>query len=429
MKLCSTSILVLALGVVPASRLAAQLVRGPELVLNSKKAGPQWQVDVATAANGNFIAVWTSGGRDGTPSNVIARVFSANGNPRTPEIPVSSADRGLQSHPAVAASANGDFVVVWQSQQASSSRIRGQLFTADGKRVGKHFTLPNPNYGYNPQSEPDVARAADGRFAVVWTELRGFVEPPDFWPLSNIFVRRFTADGRPIARPFLVSAAMEEGSGGVEFEPAVAMNASGAFVICWTDVSTDPSANAVDDIYAALFSPQGRDIASFYVNPEDTSIRFQNNATVAMANDGGFVVVWEDDAADGDPEDFSNSTGIRGQRYAADHSPQGETFHVNTTLEGSQISPSVALAPDGGFLVVWGSPQDGDGAGIVARRFAADGTPLSDEILLNDYTVGPQSLPAVAISPNGRGGVVWQSMDRDGDDFGVAARRVSMPPR
>ncbi|HVF62053.1 MAG TPA: hypothetical protein VNJ70_19770 [Thermoanaerobaculia bacterium] len=412
---------------VSASHLAAQTLQGPELLLNSKKSGPQWQVDVATAANGSFVVVWASGGVRGTPSNVIARVFSANGNPKTPEIRVSSVDPGRQSHPAVAASANGDFVVVWQSRQAPDSRIWGQRFTADGQRAGKPFRLLNPGGDDDdPQSEPDVARAAGGRFVVVWKEVYGFV-PYHLLPLSFVNAQRFAADGRPLDQSFPVG--MVDGGGGVQSEPAVAMNASGAFIICWTDVSPDPDTYSLDDIFATLFTPQGHPVESFYVNPDDTSWRFQNDAAVALADDGGFVVVWRDELADSFLGDFDNSDGIRGQRFAADHSRQGDTFHVNTTTPGYQIYPSVALGPDGGFVVVWQSnnDQDGDGWGVFVRRFAADGTPRSREVQINIHTPGNQSLPAVAVAPNGRGAVVWQSMGRDGNDFGVAARRVSLP--
>ena len=68
---------------------------------------------------------------------------------------------------------------------------------------------------------------------------------------------------------------------------------------------------------------------------------------------------------------------------------------VNALNEGSEISvidPDLSItattlvrAADGGFLVVWNQPVDGgDGQGIMARRFSADGAPLDDAFTVND---------------------------------------------
>jgi hypothetical protein len=57
-----------------------------------------------------------------------------------------------------------------------------------------------------------------------------------------------------------------------------------------------------------------------------------------------------------------------------------------------------------------------------ARAFRADGTPTTPEFVVNTYTTGPQSFPAVAVDGSGRFVAAWTS-PVDGSGTGVAAQR------
>ena len=423
MKLCSVSILVLALGVVPAPRLAAQIVRGPELVLNSTKPGPQWMPDVAMGAQGGFVAVWVSGGVRGTPSNVIARVFSDNGKPKTPEIRVSSADAGRQVDPAVAASANGDFVVVWQSQETDDSptRVWGQRFTAAGQRIGGRFPL-GTWYGH-AQSEPDVAMNAYGSyFVAVWTEVDRWVDG-DGQHTTDVFARIFDEEGKP-------EFALHDRDL-YQHNPAVSISADGwEFAVAY-EWSSGRGPDATSNVYAQRFEYWGRTIDYLGYIPQDSnrpSGSRRHDPVIALAHGAAFVA-WMDERAD--PEqanDPGGRTGIRGTTWRYDE-PK-EEIRIPTFSQAEQTEPAIAATPDPGFLAVWTSQgnHDGDGRGIFLRRFGADGRPLSGELQVNVHAAGNQSQPAIALAPDGRGVVVWQSMGRDGNDFGVAARRIYVQP-
>ena len=80
-----------------------------------------------------------------------------------------------------------------------------------------------------------------------------------------------------------------------------------------------------------------------------------------MADDGGFLVVWESFTQDGD------QAGIAARLYDAAGVPLGTDFVLNTYTTGNQQQASVAALAAGGFAVTWESPQDGDGYGVVAR--------------------------------------------------------------
>ena len=97
-------------------------------------------------------------------------------------------------------------------------------------------------------------------------------------------------------------------------------------------------------------------------------------------------------------------------------------FRVNETEALDQLFPSVAMADDGSFVVTWDSfGQDGDDRGIIARRFNADGIPLSGDIIVNQERGGRQFLPDIAMDSSGRFIVTWVS-DASGTDTQVIFR-------
>ena len=72
----------------------------------------------------------------------------------------------------MAADADGDFVVVWSSnnQDGSLAGVFGQRYTSAGAAVGAEFQVNT--YTTSQQRCPAVAADADGDFVVVWESLR-----------------------------------------------------------------------------------------------------------------------------------------------------------------------------------------------------------------------------------------------------------------
>lgn len=109
----------------------------------------------------------------------------------------------------------------------------------------------------------------------------------------------------------------------------------------------------------------GIDIADFEVPQQ---------ASVAMDDDGNFVIVWDMLAAD-DQLGFQVSRDVFVRRYSLSGSELGVNgyllpYRVNIVTEYDQQNASVAMDADGDFVVVWESwDQDGSGWGIYGRRF------------------------------------------------------------
>ena len=85
----------------------------------------------------------------------------------------------------------------------------------------------------------------------------------------------------------------------------------------------------------------------------------------------------------------------------------GET-RVNTTRTDIQSSPSVAVLANGGWVVTWQSlNQDGEGYGIYQQRYGANGQPVGGEIRVNTTTSFWQVSPSVTGLKDGGWLVTW----------------------
>src|SRR6187401_2752854 len=89
--------------------------------------------------------------------------------------------------------------------------------------------------------------------------------------------------------------------------------------------------------------------------------------------------------------------------------PVGNEFRVNTYTPTYQTDPSVSMAGNGSFVVVWGSYDQGGKSGdIFGQGFTSAGTARGTEFLINTYTPDTQNRPSVGTATDGRFVVVWR---------------------
>ena len=199
--------------------------------------------------------------------------------------------------------------------------------------------------------------------------------------------------------------------------PALAMAPGGAFVVTWEDVIIEPPVLHWE-INGRLFAPDGGPVAkNFQVNTYEPDI--QESPSVAMAPDGSFVVVWNDSR-----NQSGDYGGVFGQRLDADGDPIGGDFHVNlNAATETRPAPEVAMWDDGSFVVVWSGFGLGDDLGILGLRFDSAGSSIGLEFQVNTFTTYQQSSPAVTTIPGGGFVVAWTSAYQDGGADGISGRR------
>lgn len=141
---------------------------------------------------------------------------------------------------------------------------------------------------------------------------------------------------------------------------------------------------------------------------------------VAVANDSRYVVAWQEDAnSDGLFAIMVRGFDNRGrQRF-----PQ---MRVNTNSNGTHTNPRVAIAPDGFFVIVWESNSDRNGyKNIRMRGFNADGSERWPERQVHRRADGQQRVPKIAMGPFGDFVVVWEDDSDDNKVYEIRMRGFS----
>jgi S-layer family protein len=376
--------------VLAGSSVMAQAPAGPEFMVNSHTTGSQAGSSIAIDRDGEFIITWTSSSQDGSGSGVYGRRYAENGAPIGGEFVVPTVTTGNQSDASIASGLAGSSVIVWEGS-GSAPDVRARRYGRGGAPRGNEFVVNSSTTG--PQVSPRVAALAGGGFAVAWQRQS---------PTSAVVTRGFDAFGMPKGGEVVYTPGGPTGNG----RPAIAAGDNGRFVIVWETIA---SGNA-HMISARLFDADGTPFGPpFGVSETFGSGGSQPDA--AMARDGSFVVVWV--------RFNSSPLDIVGRRVSPDGVPIGGEFVVDQGTT-SGIDPKVASDEAGNFMVSW----SGFGAAdeVMARWFAADGTPRSGDFVVNAYTTGLQRLSDVASDDVGNFVVSWTGPDGSGA-YDTFARR------
>ncbi|MEO1368589.1 MAG: hypothetical protein AAFX50_15555, partial [Acidobacteriota bacterium] len=108
---------------------------------------------------------------------------------------------------------------------------------------------------------------------------------------------------------------------------------------------------------------------------ETADLGVTDRPTVAAAPDGGFLVAWNCYHCADEPSVFS-------QRFDAEGSARTGPIQLHGLAPGSRFSPSAISRDHNGFLVVWLTLR-GDRHTLNLRRLDVDGEPLGGEIELD----------------------------------------------
>lgn len=421
-------LLMLFLGMSPSAVLGDGPTVGPQFQVNSYTTSYQYYPAVAGRGEGDFVVVWVSAGSNGTDSDertVQAQRYASDGSPLGGEFQVNTYTTDGQYGPSVAVATNGDFVVVWESwgsvgPDTSILSIQGQRFAANGLPVEGQFQVNS--YTTDQQGGAAVAVDGDGNFVVVW-ESEG--SPGSDSSNMSVQGQRFAFDGSPLGGQFQVNTYTTS----LQNHAAVAVGADGSFVTVWRSHGSGGTDSSASSIQGRRFTSDGSPLGSdFQVNSFTDSS--QGYPDVAVAADGGFMVVWESSQSGGTD---SEGRSIQGRRFAADGTPLGSDFQVNSLTTDGQDEPRVGVDARGNFVVAWASDlPESPGSrsnSIQVQRYASDGSATGPQFQVNSYTTENQYLAAVAVDPSGDFVVVWSSEGSAGTDssgLSVQAQRFTL---
>ncbi|MGB1090731.1 MAG: cadherin domain-containing protein, partial [Oceanobacter sp.] len=346
------------------------LLSGSEFLVNSYTTSSQWQPAVTSLVSGGFVVVWSSEGQDGSGSGLYARLYDEAGVAADVEFLVNATVAGDQQLASVTALSDGGFVVVWQTtgQDADGLAIYAQRYDSDGNASGSEFQVNQTEVA--DQSGPQVTALADGGYAVSW------VSDGQDGDSAGVYVQSYRANGNVAVAETRVNTYTAGSQSSVELTGLT----FGGFVVAWVSDAQDGSGSGV---YFQRFNSSGYSVGSETLVNETTTGN-QSEVTITALADGGFVVVWNSDDA--------GSEGIYARIYDSDGEAQSDEFQVDSGAATTVSDPEVTWLADGGFIISWQSVgQDGDGSGVYAQRFAANGNQVGLEYQVNTSTTGDQT--------------------------------------
>ncbi|SCY16028.1 calcium-binding protein [Microvirga guangxiensis] len=215
-------------------------------------------------------------------------------------------------------------------------------------------------------------------------------------------------------------------AGGAQYFPKIAALPNGSFVAVWTDTSQTGADQSETAVRGQILNADGtKKGGEFLIN--EITIRNQSNPSIAVLNDGRFVVVWTDSSG----HDGEMGNGVWGRVYKMDGSEAGNSFHINTPRIGSQMDATVSATANGGFVVTYtddpgqSSPAAGDGSGqgILAQAYDANVQKFGPETYVNGTKTRDQASNTVIGLKDGRYVVFYTDQSMSADDPSMSTIR------
>jgi hypothetical protein len=284
-------------------------------------------------------------------------------------------------HSAATASApDGRSVVVWQHSYSSSDwDIYAQRYDRSGARIGGEIRVATSTRN---EFAPDVSMDNSGNFVVAWhiEATRGN---------NDIQAKRYNSIGVPQGSTISVATSARS-----EYNPKIASDANGNFVVAWTkDFSPTDK-----DVMARMFRSNGSAVSSEFSVASSGQFN-ETRPDVARAPNGQFWIVYETNAGNGDImlKRFNSS----GSAIATDSIATG----VNR-----QIDPQISMdSSSGSAVVAWQEFITRGNVELRARYIGISGTQAASQLVLrrDAFSAGIN----VAARRNGASTYVVTSLD------------------
>jgi phenolic acid decarboxylase len=365
-------------------------------------------VRVAALTNGSYVVTW-SGDNGVSTSNVYTQIFDQDNNPAGSLQTFDAVGSTVDWNPQVTALNGGGYVLAWwaATTDGEGTDIFLQAYAANGTTLGTQHRLSSAT-GAN-EGFPAITALSDGGFVVSWSgnESSGG---------QDIFVQRYDDQAQTSATLLQVSG---QSGNPANYDPNACAMADGGFVLTWDVLTNDGESY---DIFVQRFDALNAPV----YNP--LRLQVQNGSfdayrpKIAALSDGGYVVVWNELADNGQSYD------VFIQRFAADDSRVGlPALQVTAGNALSDWEPNLAALPNGGYVVAWYAGVDGDWADqdIYVQQYDANNQPVSAPQPIrgmegNDEDWGRTT---ITVLQDGSYVVSWLGGTSDGQGYDIFAQR------
>ena len=309
------------------------------------------------------------------------------------------------SGPAVAATTTNEFIVTW----AANGAIHALRLDSRGNPLGEEFRVDQGG-GVQSLFRPAVAVDGNNNFMIAWVE--AYEIYPDWY--NFLYARRYDPDGNPLGDVFLVSESA--GSWGLSaHRPTMAVDQNNTTVIVWYYVNTQVFCGDNGTIYARSYDASGNPLGSeFFVN-QDTGCDSSWYPALAVDSLGRWIIAWQDFRDYG-----TNYYDIYARRFDSTGSPLAADFRVDQAAGAvDALFPAVATDASNNFIITWEDRRNGD-ADIYVRCYDSNANPLNVNIRVDvDWGTAESLSPSIAIQPDGSFLIVWTDYRSGNSDIFV----------
>jgi len=374
--------------------------KGAEVLVNTETSGNQSAQYIDALSGGGYIVVWTDGsalGTDTSGAGIKAQLFDADGIRVGGEFLVNTTLPANQITPRVSTLASGRFVVTWTDQSglggdASQGAIKGQLFEANGTKVGSEFLVNTVTTA--DQSAPRITELQGGGFVIGWQD-----QSHVGGDASSIGLKAqiFDANAVPVGGEFLVNTFTTGAQTTLEMIPL----ASGGFVASWLS----------NGIKYQLFDSSGAKVGSEAQANVGTPFSVSGPDIAKLGS--GFVMIWAEQQTSGSTLGLD----LKGQLFDDAGQKVGSAFDVNGAETGDQRTADVQALPGGGFIVSWQSvATTGNLDDVWAQVFDASGAKVGTEFIATSVVSGSQTAPKLTVLNSGDIVLTWTDNSGVGGD-------------
>ncbi|MEQ9115646.1 MAG: hypothetical protein RLN62_02510 [Rickettsiales bacterium] len=298
---------------------------GNETIIENSHFGPHHsfylKISIGSLSSEHLAVVWNS------DSGIYTKTISDFGQTMSSTALINPTKSGY--YPKISSSQNGEFCIVWRSNDLDGSGVWGQTFKQGGD-FSTHFRA-NTHF-QDDQEDSDVSYLPNGNFVVVWMSY--YQDGDD----GGVYGQIFDQSANKISSEFLVNTNTK----GIQYRPAVTSLPNSKFVVSW---QSDPLDGNPTNIYGQVFSEGGIKIGSEF-KASNVSNTNEQESTITFLTDNKFVLVWQTYGRG----EFAD---IYGQVFDQVGNKIGNEFLVNSDIKGSQSLPSISTLMNDNFVVVW----------------------------------------------------------------------------
>jgi hypothetical protein len=297
---------------------------GTEFQINTITKGNQGDLPIVdTDAQGNFVVTWASGMEINT-SDIYARYYDSSGQPVGEEFRVNTYLPNAQVRPHVAMNDNGDFVIVWQSdeQDGSERGVYGQRYASDCTPVGEEFQINT--FTFEAQQGTHATMFPSGGFAVTWSS---YMQDGSNW---GVYAQIFDNQGNPVGEEFQVNTSTENS----QAVYSICSDDEGNFLITWAHYGDHDE--GYPDVFARHFTSTGIPIGDEFLI-SDTWKKGQSDPHASCNDAGDFAFCWDSKQAEGEENSWRDI--FAKTSSAISIKPRAIVFTDETGDEDSRLEP------------------------------------------------------------------------------------------